>query len=154
MRESIKEILKARLVSPNNVGTKLCKHLSENGLTVTKGIRKHVLINGRKYAVSYTSANNPYADCRQFSNEDGLITMYEKNGKVYMFTRDELNIVSLNRQLNGVNFYNAHSMISFNEATPFAGIEQVDVAEYKDTYKEVAQDYANSLVNIVENIVG
>ena len=154
MNEKLNDLLSVRLYSPNNVNAKLCDYLSDNGISITNGNRKTALIDGKRYAITFTSATNKFAECRQFGNEDGILTMHEKDGKIYLIEKEQMAIKNKTRELNGIEFSNFKAKISFDKLSPTNKIKQINKSDYVDAYMDIANDYAKKIVGGVANILG
>jgi hypothetical protein len=146
----MRKLIKARLQNPNNATSELYRILEDKGLQINHGRRKTLSHNGKTYAVTITGSNKEYADCRQFEcgEYDGLFTMHEKTGLMYLLDKSELLIGSKTREFAEDKFKTAQSVIKFSELQPTNIISQVDVDNYQELYICVAEELAKEIVNI------
>ena len=84
--EDLRMMLKYRITSPNNATHHFCKYLQNSGIEVVGGKRKYAVIEGKSYCITITSYDSSNIDCRQF-DKDGVISFYEKTGKVYQIMK-------------------------------------------------------------------
>lgn len=149
----MKEIIKTRLVSPNNATHKFCDYLERKGLHVNHKSRKSLSYNEKIYAITITNADRDYADCRQFvcDEYDGLITLHEKTGQIYLLDKSELLVGSKTREFSNSKFQTAQSIKKINEINPTDIVTQVDIDKYQELYVCVAEELAQNLVNIAIN---
>jgi len=145
----MKKVIEMRMVNPNNATHELFRYLEEQGVKVCHGRRKYVEINGMKFAVTITSANRQYADCRQFvSNEyNGLITMYEKTGQIYLYHKEQLLIGAKTREFSQSKFQTVQSIKKIQECEPYRYLRQVNTDEYQELYVKVSEELALRIVN-------
>jgi len=146
----MRKLIKRRLTDSNNATNELYRILEEKGLQIEHGKRKSLIHSGKKYAVTITSSNREFADCRQFNCEDydGLFTMHEKTGLMYLLDKSELLIGSKTREFSNDKFKTAQSVIKFSELQPTKIIRQVDVDNYQELYICVAEELAKEIVNV------
>ena len=109
MNENIIKMIHYRITNPNNATNSFCKYLQDLGFEiVTNRNRKVALFNDKFYSISITGHDNKYLECRQFA-EEGLISLYEKTGQVYIVSTNELKIKVKNREFNNEEFRTATS---------------------------------------------
>jgi len=138
--KEIRKMLERRILSPNNATSELINHLEKHGVKTkleTKS-RKVAIIDGKKYSISITGADQDYAECRQH-NADGIITFYEKNGKVYLIDNKDLNITSKTREMNNNSYKTCKSKKVMKMQTPSRKIKQLNTDDYKRNYIDVAE---------------
>lgn len=141
----LKELMKRRLTSPNNATSILCKHLEEIGVTIEGDSKKYAVINGKFYCVTITGAESKYITCRQYDG-DGILSLYEKTGQLYLLEGVELDVESVTREMNQTKYRNATSYKEIGDISPMTSIKQVDVNEYKVTYLDVADEVGKELL--------
>lgn len=146
MNRNIVKMLESRINSPNNATHYFTEYLKLNGFdVVNKNSKKFVKIGLISYDISITSADNEHLECRQ-SNHEGLISLHEKTGKIYILNANDLNIGSKNREFNSDVFSNSISILPIVGLSPTDKIHQLDENEYKLCYMDIAQNIANELV--------
>lgn len=137
--EILREIMKRRILTPNNATTKFQEYLSSKGFKVLsdKRRRKYLEYNNKKYCITITSSDSDKIICRQFS-EDGVISLYEKTGQIYFLQKDELFISEVTREMYNESYKNAESIFEIEELDTFDKIKQVDINEYKRNFIDIA----------------
>lgn len=145
MNENIVKMINYRITNPNNATSSLCKYLQDLGFEiVTNRNRKVVLLDNKFYSISITGHDNKYLECRQFA-EDGLISLYEKTGQIYILELNDLKIKVKNREFNNEEFRTATSIKNI-EDLKVADIIQLDINTYKLAYMDEATRLADELV--------
>jgi hypothetical protein len=145
MNENIIKMINYRITNPNNATNSLCKYLQDLGFEiVTNRNRKVVLLDDKFYSISITGYDNKHLECRQFA-EDGLISLYEKTGQIYIIELEDLKIKFKNREFNNEEFRTATSLKNI-EVLEVANIIQLDVNTYKLAYMDEAIKLADELV--------
>jgi hypothetical protein len=145
MNDSIIKMINYRISNPNNATNSLCKYLQYLGFEiVTNRNRKVALLNNKFYSISITGYDNKYLECRQFA-EEGLISLYEKTGQIYIVELKGLKIKVKNREFNNEEFRTATSLKQI-EDLEVANILQLDINTYKLAYMDEAVKLADELV--------
>lgn len=144
----VRKLVRARIQSPNNATAIFISLLQDAGVEVTvKGKRAIAHINNKSYAISITSHNKYVLDCRQYENGlDGLLSLWEANGQIYLVEDVLLNKGSKTRELSKKEYITVKSKESIQYLTPTTFISQIPTESYKDMYIKEAQVIADELV--------
>ena len=138
-------MLKYRITSPNNATHHFCKYLQNSDIEVVGGKRKYAVVDGKYYCITITSYDSLHIDCRQF-DRDGVISFYEKTGKVYLLERSQLNVLDNTRELNENEYKQAYSTLKIDYLKPYGKIEQLKTKKYKEIYMDVAYNASNEII--------
>lgn len=146
---TMKKIIETRFSSANNVNVEFVKYLKNKKIEIDSSEKKYyALIEGKKYAISVTSHNQDYADCRQFSEEcDGLITLHEKTGRIYLFPKSSLSRGTKSREFSSKKYFSIKSIYKFSDRFSFSLIDQINYSTYRDMYIKVAKAHSKTIVS-------
>lgn len=145
MNENIIKMINHRITNPNNATNSFCRYLQDLGFDiVTNRNRKVVLFNNKFYSISITGYDNNHLECRQFA-EEGLISLYEKTGQIYIVELEDLKVKVKNREFNNEEFRTATSLKQIKDLE-VANILQLDINTYKLAYMDEAVKLADELV--------
>lgn len=143
--EDLRMMLKYRITSPNNATHHFCKYLQNSDIEVVGGKRKYAVVDGKYYCITITSYDSLHIDCRQF-DRDGVISFYEKTGKVYLLEKSQLHILDNTRELNEKEYKQAYSTLKIDYLKPYNKIEQLKTKKYKEIYMDVAYNVSNEII--------
>ena len=146
--ENLREIMRRRILTPNNATIKFADYLEAIGVSIASkknSNKKYALIEGVRYDITITAYNSEYVTCRQY-NSSGIISLFEKTGQIYLLNEDMLSVDAITRELNGEKYKNAKSIFRIENILPYMEINQVDMNLYKRTFLDVADSIGKELL--------
>ena len=112
----MRQLIKKRTLSPNNVAAETKRLLRENGFTIPKGIKSRVMVNNKEYTLTTTSYKLDNPDARQYdTSTQGLVTLWLRDGNYYIYDRFNLGYGSSTRELGKDEFVQVIATMKFEK---------------------------------------
>ncbi len=112
----MRELIKKRTLSPNNVAFQTKRILKNNGFDIPKGLKSRVIVNNKQYTLTTTGYKEEFPDARQYdTSSQGLVTLWLRDGNFYIYDRFNLNYGSTTREMGEKEFVQIISSLRFED---------------------------------------
>ena len=144
----MRELIKKRTLSPNNVASQTKRILKENGFEIPSGSKSRVIVNNKRYTLTTTGYKEDYPDARQYdTSSQGLVTLWLRDGNFYIYDRFNLNYGSTTREMGEKEFVQVVTSMKFENSN------LLDTIPKMTGYKKIVTDGLDDAICEVREIL-